>query len=91
MSQIAKSVLLYPSVYKRRWGVVYRSTVEKSSAANRIASKDVVATFQGSTLVLKGTVATAHDRDLAGVIARMEPGVAQVQNDLVVLSSETPE
>jgi osmotically-inducible protein OsmY len=42
------------------------------------------ASFQGDTLILKGVVATAHDRDLAERLARLEPGVDQIQNDLVV-------
>jgi hypothetical protein len=67
-----------------------QTMIEKSFVGNKLASKDVFVTFQGNTLVLKGTVATAHARDLAGVLARMEPGVARVQNDLVVQSSETP-
>jgi len=47
--------------------------------------------FQGNTLVLKGMVATVHDRDLAGILARMEPGIDQVQNDLTVKKAETPD
>jgi osmotically-inducible protein OsmY len=39
---------------------------------------------QGQTVILRGTVATEHDRDLAERVVRLEPGVDQVQNQLVV-------
>lgn len=39
---------------------------------------------QGRTVVLRGTVATEHDRDLAERVARLEPTVSQVVNQLVV-------
>ena len=36
------------------------------------------------TAVLRGAVATQHDRDLAEQLVRLEPGVAQVDNMLTV-------
>ncbi len=42
--------------------------------------------IRGRTLILRGTVATDHDRQLAERVARLEPGVDQVQNQLVVAS-----
>ena len=41
----------------------------------------------GTTAVLRGTVATQHDRDLAAQLVRLEPGVGQVQNEIVVAGS----
>jgi len=42
------------------------------------------------TVVLRGTVATAHDRAVAERLARLEPGVWKVQNELQV-ATEQPE
>jgi hypothetical protein len=41
-------------------------------------------TIDGQTAVLRGTVATDHDRRLAELVARFEPGVLQVKNELEV-------
>jgi hypothetical protein len=43
--------------------------------------------LQGHTAVLRGVVATEHDRDLAERIVRLEPTVSEVQNQLVVAGS----
>ena len=51
----------------------------------------IEASYQGRTVVLKGVVATARDRDLAAKLMRLEPGVDQVQNDLVVKQADTPD
>lgn len=40
--------------------------------------------FQARTVVLRGSVATAHDRDLAERLALLEAGVDQVQNELTI-------
>jgi hypothetical protein len=40
--------------------------------------------FQDRTLVLRGSVATAHDRVLAEKLALLEAGVDRVQNELTV-------
>ncbi len=39
---------------------------------------------RGRTVILRGTVASDHDRDLAGQLARLEPAVDQVENELIV-------
>jgi hypothetical protein len=39
---------------------------------------------RGGTIVLQGQVATAHDRELAELLLRLEPGVSDVQNELTV-------
>jgi hypothetical protein len=41
----------------------------------------------GRTAVLRGVVATAHDRELAARLASLEPGVSAVQNELEVAQS----
>jgi osmotically-inducible protein OsmY len=41
-------------------------------------------TLQERTIVLRGSVATAHDRDLAERLALLEAGVDQVQNELTI-------
>lgn len=46
-------------------------------------------TMAGRTAILTGTVATEADRLLAEGVARLEPEVADVQNDLVVDSAAT--
>jgi osmotically-inducible protein OsmY len=48
-------------------------------------------TLEGRTAVLKGTVASEEDRELAQALAMMEPDVLDVQNELVVDSSATVE
>jgi osmotically-inducible protein OsmY len=43
--------------------------------------------LDGKTAVLRGTVASDHDRDLAAQMAMLEPGVSQVRNELQVAGS----
>jgi hypothetical protein len=43
--------------------------------------------IQGRTAILRGVVATQHDRDLAERVIRLEAGIEQVQNLLVVAPS----
>jgi len=43
--------------------------------------------MQGSTATLRGTVASSHDRDLCEQLARLEPGIWDVRNELVVAMS----
>jgi hypothetical protein len=45
--------------------------------------------MRGRTAILRGVVATEHDRDLAERVARLEAAVDQVDNQLVVASSST--
>src|SRR5262249_38726535 len=48
----------------------------------------IEATLEGSsTVVLRGTVATEADRQLAEGLARLEPEVMEVRNELVVGSA----
>ncbi len=60
----------------------------KRTVGSRSPSSSIEASYQGRTVVLKGVVATARDRDLAAKLVRLEPGVDQVQNDLVVKQAD---
>jgi hypothetical protein len=44
----------------------------------------ITVTVQGQTATLRGRVASQSDRQLAEALARLEPGIEQVQNDLTV-------
>ena len=46
--------------------------------------------MQGRTAILRGVVATEHDRDLAERVVRLEATVDQVQNQIVVAGPATP-
>lgn len=46
--------------------------------------KPIQVTLQGSTVILRGEVATDHDRLLAEQLVRLEPGIWAVQNELAV-------
>ena len=48
----------------------------------------VSATMLAGRLVLRGTAATAHDRALAEQLARLEPGVSEVVNEIQLSESE---
>ncbi len=51
----------------------------------------VEVSIDDQTATLRGVVATEHDRLLAGHVARFEPGVLRVENELVAASaSERP-
>ncbi|MBW8884181.1 MAG: BON domain-containing protein [Planctomycetia bacterium] len=47
----------------------------------------IEATLEGTTAVLRGRVATEADRQLADGLARLEPGIVAVRNELVVGSA----
>jgi Pentapeptide repeats (8 copies)/BON domain len=47
--------------------------------------------MDGSTAILRGPIQDAHDRDMAGSIARLTPGVTGVRNELqIVGNSDKP-
>lgn len=50
----------------------------------------VTVVVQDGTTVLSGRVATERDRQVAEVLARLEPGVGRVKNDLIVDSPARP-
>jgi osmotically-inducible protein OsmY len=50
----------------------------------------LVVSMRAQTAILQGTVASDHDRDLAEQLVRLEPGVAQVENNLIVAPPAAP-
>jgi hypothetical protein len=56
--------------------------LEKSPRIARVGP--ITVQLEGRTAVLSGTVATAHDRELAALVARLEAGVGEVRNELQV-------
>jgi hypothetical protein len=65
----------------------FESRLVKLPGIRFIGPADV--TLEGRTAVLRGTVASEEDRDLAEALAKMEPAVQSVRNELVVDSSAT--
>jgi len=65
------------------------SRMEKSSWLQHRSPMEV--TIEGGTAVLRGVVATEHDRVLAERVAKLEPGVRRVENLLTLApASESP-
>jgi hypothetical protein len=50
----------------------------------RIMGGEVEVLVAGRTAILRGTVASAEDRDLAQILASFEPGISTVRNELKV-------
>lgn len=50
---------------------------------------NVSLTMENDTVVLRGRVATEHDRQLAEILTRFEPGVWQVRNEVTVVPRAT--
>lgn len=55
-----------------------------ATSATELGVRDPRMSMSGRTLVLEGKVATAHDRDLAEEMMKLEPGVGSVDNRLTV-------
>ncbi|HUT95440.1 MAG TPA: BON domain-containing protein [Thermoguttaceae bacterium] len=63
--------------------------LEKSSWLRPQSPMEVA--IEGGTAILRGVVATEHDRVLAERVAKLEPGVRQVENLLTLApASESP-
>lgn len=62
--------------------------LEKSSWIETHSPMEVK--IEGGTAVLRGVVATEHDRAIAGRMAMLEPGVRQVDNQLEVQPTPSP-
>lgn len=67
--------------------VAMQTRLEKLPGIKFIGPSQV--TMEGRTAVLKGTVASEEDRELAQALAKMEPDVLDVRNELVVDSTAT--
>jgi hypothetical protein len=61
-----------------------------SKLANKEQFKGVEIQMDGSTVILRGEVATDKDIRLATSLARLEPGVRKVQNELTVPTADIP-
>ncbi|MBM4003205.1 MAG: BON domain-containing protein [Planctomycetes bacterium] len=50
-------------------------------------TENVSVTMEGRTAILTGTVGSENEKDLIGRLARLEPGISDVQNDLEIAES----
>jgi hypothetical protein len=61
-----------------------------SNALSSISSSGPIQVqMQGETAILRGVVATDHQRALAAKVALLRPGVSQIRNELVVAPEDT--
>lgn len=77
-----------PVVSAGRVGPELSKRLSKLSGSPQLGPVNV--SLVGQTAVLRGTVATEAERQLAEGVARLEPGVMAVRNELVV-ASEAPD
>jgi len=63
----------------------FQTRLTKLPGMRFVGSPDVV--MEGRTAVLRGKVASEEDRELAEALAKMEPDVLTVRNELVVVES----
>jgi len=75
----------HPSVPNSKVASKLSMQLTKSKGISAVGP--VTVEMQGQTAVLRGVVATGHDRDLAARLALLEPGVSQIQNELQVQES----
>ncbi len=50
----------------------------------------ITATMAGEAVVLRGEVATERDRELVAMLARLQPGIWSVRNEVVVSGQPRP-
>ena len=77
-----KADIEYPSLPEAVLSSALTSYLERSLSGRIIEA--LTAAVQGRTLILRGAVATEHDRALAERLALLEPGVESVRNELLV-------
>jgi len=70
-----------------RFNTSFADRLAKMPSFQRVGPINV--SLEGRTAILRGTVASESDRQLAASLARLEPEVLAVQNELVVGSTET--
>lgn len=61
-----------------------RLTTRVQRVLNVAPSRPVTINVEGRVAILRGTVATEHEKLLAEKLAMLEPGISEVKNDLVV-------
>jgi len=83
-------VIDFPVPPGRASAISAKLSNELSSSPTIGAYGPVTVQLYGKTALLRGTVASEHDRDLAAELAMLEPGVDQVRNELRVASVLTP-
>ncbi len=66
-------------------GIALTRALARTSRVRVIAPVEVA--VEGQTAILRGTVASQHDRVLAEQLVRLEPGIWNVKNELVVEGS----
>jgi len=76
-----------PPVSAPQFSAAFSQRLSKMPALSGMGPIQVSLT--GRTAILRGTVASDSDRQLAAALASLEPEVAEVQNELVVRSPET--
>jgi len=65
-----------------------RLTWQLNNSPRLQARSPLQVSVQGQTAILRGTVATAHDRTVAEQAVRMEAGIWNVDNQLKVIPSQ---
>jgi hypothetical protein len=72
----------YPQLTPLTIQTALTGRLTKTTRIRKVSPIRVV--LEGGTTVLQGVVETEHDRVLAEQLARLEPGVTRVRNDLIV-------
>jgi osmotically-inducible protein OsmY len=86
----SKQTLRIPMRAEIEMPLSYTSTNVNSQLQTRLTklpalkASGIQVTMQGRTAVLSGRVATEREKRLAAGVAQLEPGVGDVQNDLIV-------
>jgi hypothetical protein len=70
--------------------VTQRVSDRVGRSVERLGGTDVAVQMEGPVAILRGTVPTSHARNLAEQLARLEPGIDQVQNELEVAGETAP-
>jgi osmotically-inducible protein OsmY len=70
------------AIQQQRFDTIVGARITKIAGLSRVGS--INASLEGRTAVLRGTVPTEADRQLAEGLARLEPEVMAVRNELVV-------
>jgi osmotically-inducible protein OsmY len=65
-------------------------TTRFTKLASKTQFKDIEVESDGNTVILRGAVDSERTSRLATILARMEPGVKRVQNELTVAESPSP-
>jgi hypothetical protein len=56
---------------------------------NLPSAKNITVSVSGRTAILTGSVGSEHEKDLLARLAKLEPGISDVQNDLEVVAVPT--